>query len=102
MKYIKSTYQYNNTLAVIAQKEDEDRPYGVVTVNLADQSEMLPEGCQFVDENNWDGIVGQLEKEGVAEKLKNSDGAVIKGHSGFCTYTAMKFDMSKLTEVKNG
>ena len=102
MKYIKSTYQYNNTLAVIAQKEDEDRPYGVVTVNLAGLSELLPDDSQFVDENNWQGIVEQLEKEGIAEKLKDSKGEVVKGHSGFCTYTAMKFKMDKLAEVKNG
>ena len=102
MKYIKSTYQYNNTLAVIAQKEDEDRPYGVVTVNLAGLSELLPADSQFVDENNWQGIVEQLEKEGIAEKLKDSKGEVVKGHSGFCTYTAMKFNMDKLTEDKNG
>jgi hypothetical protein len=101
MKYLKSSYQNNNTLAVLAQKEGEDRIYGVVTVNLAG-SDLLPDDSQFVDENNWNGIVEQLEKEGVAKKLKDSKGEVVVGHSGFCDYTAMKFDMSKLTEVKNG
>lgn len=102
MKYLKSSYQHNNTLAILAQKEGEDHIHGVVTVNLVGLSELLPADSQFVDENNWEGIVEQLEKDGVAKKLKDSKGEVVVGHSGFCVYTAMKFDMSKLTEVKNG
>lgn len=102
MMYIKSTYECNNTLAVLAKKELEDHIHGVVTVNLVGLSELLPADSQFVDENNWDGIVEQLEKEGIAKPLKDSKGEVVVGHSGFCVYTAMKFDMSKLTEVKNG
>lgn len=102
MKYLKSSYQHNNTLAVFAQKGGEDCIYGVVTVNLPGLSELLPADSQFVDENNWEGIVEQLENEGIAKKLKDSDGEVVVGHFGFCDYTAMKFDMSKLTEVENG
>lgn len=99
MKYVKSSYNDNGTLAVLAY--NKSGLYGVVTVNIYG-SERLPDGCQFVDENNWPGIAEKLEKEGIAKKLKDRFGDVIMGHSGFCTYTAMKFDMSKLTEVKNG
>ena len=100
MKYAKSSYTDNDTLAVLAY-DDNGSLYGVVTVNLYG-SERLPEDCQFVDENNWDGIVEKLEKEGIAEKLKDRFGDVITGRSGFCAYTAMKFNMDKLVEVENG
>lgn len=99
MKYVKSSYTDNGTLAVLAY--DEGGLYGVVTVNIYG-SERLPDGCQFVDENNWDGIAEKLEKEGIAEKLKDRFGDVITGRSGFCTYTAMKFNMDKLVEADNG
>lgn len=100
MKYVKSFYTINDTLAVYAL-EDNGSPYGVVTVNIYG-SEQLPDNCQFVDENNWNGIVEKLEKEGVAEKLKDKFGEVVTGRSGFCTYTAMKFNMDKLVEAENG
>jgi hypothetical protein len=100
MKYVKSSYTNNGTLAVLAY-DDNGSMYGVVTVNLFG-SERLPENCQFVDENNWDGIVEKLEKEGIAEKLMDRFRDPVMGHSGFCIYTAMKFNIDKLVEAKNG
>lgn len=94
MIWMRSTYQYSKTLAVFAN-DDAGCPYGTATVYLQGQSDRLPKDCAFVDTNNWPDVIEKLEDAGIAEVLDE-----VCGVSGFCTYQAMKFDLSKIPEVK--
>lgn len=92
MKWVRSKYDYSQTLAVFANGEDGS-PYGIATVYLERQSEKLPEDCAFVDTNNWPYVDKLLIDEGIAEKIETV------GQSGFCTYPAMKFDLKKIRSL---
>jgi hypothetical protein len=94
MEWVRSKYDYGQTLAVMAN-DDDGSPYGVATVYLEGQSESLPRDCAFVDTNNWPDVVELLESEGIAEELDE-----VCGFSGFCTYSAMKFNLEKIRELK--
>lgn len=93
MKWVRSKYDYSQTLAVFANGEDGS-PYGIATVYLEGQSEKLPRDCAFVDTNNWPGVVEVLTEAGIAEELDE-----VCGFSGFCTYPAMKFDLKKIRSL---
>ena len=93
MEWVRSKYDYGQTLAVMANNNDGS-PYGVATVYLEGQSEKLPKDCAFVNDNNWPDIVKVLTEDGVAEELDE-----VCGFSGFCTYPAMKFDLKKIRSL---
>ena len=77
-----SSYTNNGTLAV--QLYDNDEPYGTVTVNLED-SILLPDNMQCVDENNLPGIGKWLKKNKLAKP------AGFSYRSGFCEYPVYEF-----------
>ena len=92
MIWVRSKYEYSQTLAVMALDEDGSL-YGVATVYLEGQSEKLPECCAFVDTNNWPDVDKLLIDEDIAVLEETV------GQSGFCTYPAMRFDLDKIKEV---
>lgn len=82
-----SHYQNNGSLAIIMMTGYET--YGTLTVNLPD-SVLLDEDTQFVDENNLPGIGKWLEDNELGIPIGTEQ------LSGFCTYRAYKFNLSKM------
>lgn len=95
LEVVRSRYQYGNTLAVMANDKDGS-PYGVCTVYLEGESEKLGSDEAFVDTNNWPDLDQQLESAGLAKPIERF------AQSGFCIYPAMKFDLTKIRDLRAG
>lgn len=88
VKLYKSKYANNDRLAVVMMDQD-NCPYGEVTVNLCNE-DIENKNCAYVDTNNMEGIYEFLVENGIAKDT----GTV--GISGFCVYPQMEFDIEKL------
>ena len=86
----KHTYSNNGSLALILVDTEEKEDFATITVNLPFSSELKP-NQQFVDTNDLPDICEWLEKNKIAKKLKG-----VTATSGFCTYPAYEFDLSKI------
>ena len=87
------TYQRGGRLSASLYRCTEDGSftdlYDVITVNFV-ESQLLPVGAQFIDENNHPGIGKWLEKNGIARPLD------IWIRSGFCRYPAYEFNLNRV------
>lgn len=83
----RSTYRYNNSLAVLMFCEDGE-PYGNVTVNITDG--IADDELAYVDTNNIPWLEKFLEKNKIAKPTG------IVGFSGFCTYPLYKFNVESI------
>lgn len=88
-----SNYVGNGNLA-LQLVEEGGIPYGVVTVNLV--NETIEENQGFIDTNNFGGyyIVKWLEKNGFGEDTG------LMGTSGFCTYPLFEFNKEVIEKYK--
>lgn len=85
-------YHNNGSLAIIMMDETDKEEFSILTVNLP-QSKLFADfapNTQFVDTNNLPDIDKWLEEIGVAKPTSH------KGCSGFCTYPAYEFDLTKM------
>ena len=84
-----SSYQNNDTLAILAYYDDAGDDYDVLTVNL--NNDMLQsETTAFIDTNNIGWAERFIQETGIGEYLN------ISQPSGFWTYPLYKFDLSKI------
>lgn len=81
-------YQADNSIAI--QVWNRDGPIATLTVCLCDRS--LGENEAYIDMNNCPWAVDFIEQAGLGKKT----GRI--GHSGYCTYPVVKFDMQKVKE----
>ncbi len=68
---------------------DEDGPIATLTVCLP-YERGTEEDEAYVDTNNCPWAIDFLKAYGIAEQTN------VYGHSGYCTYPLMKFDMDKV------
>lgn len=85
MKFIKTKYAYNDSLAVVMETDD-GKPYGVIT--MCHGGKLVPMGDSFAyfDTNNHQKLYEKL----ISEKMITPVG--ILGHSGCCTYPMVEFN----------
>ena len=87
-----SRYVYGDTLAIQIWN-DEDGAILNLTTNLT--NEVIDCDCeQFVDTNNFPGAIDFIKEY----KLGTETG--ILGHSGFCTYPLVRFDLQRLAQLE--
>lgn len=82
-------YRGDGSVAIQAWNR-QDGCICTLTVCLCDPG--LEEGESYIDTNNCPWAIEFIEKEGLGKRTG------IFGHSGFCTYPIVKFDMEKVRE----
>lgn len=85
-----TTYAKNGKLAIEMYCEDGE-PYGVITVNMRDDT-LQSENTAFADTNNFPDIDKWLDLYGLAQDTG------IQQISGYCAYPLMIFDLDKFYE----
>ena len=84
---VKKTYP-NGRLAVLL--DSDEGPYAVLTVNIP--GAYCPEGCAYLDTNNFPQGEDFVVKNGLAEDMEEI------AFSGYCMYPLYRFDIKKLEE----
>lgn len=82
-------YQADNSVAIQVWNQ-QDGPIATLTVCLCDRR--LDDGEAYINTNNCPWAVEFIEKEGLGKRTGSM------GHSGYCTYPVVKFDMVKVRE----
>ena len=91
----KTAYQADNTLAILLEDANTGEQFAVLTVHL-NESCCLDESEAFVDTNNCSWAEDFITKNHLGEKLD-----WIIGCSGWCSYPAYSFDLSKLNVMED-
>lgn len=76
-------------------------PYAVITKNFGSDignDTVMPMYCAFVDTNNCENIVSQLEQQGKIKPYTRFGSGVVM-ESGFCEYPLYEFDSEWLKEM---
>ena len=88
--YLKIGRYYGDNSVAIQAWNMMDGAIATLTVCLCDKS--LQDGEAYIDTNNCPWAVDFIEREGLGKRT----GRI--GHSGFCSYPVVKFDVQKVME----
>ena len=95
-----ANYDCDPVCLCILLDDEEEGPYGTVTVNLgwdSGNNTIMPKYCSFGDSNNSEDLIQVLTEKGIMKPYKRF-GQPVTQQSGYCEYNLYEFDAEKLRE----
>ena len=91
---VKSYYQNNDTLAILAYDSNTGDLVEVLTTNIHDSDTFANSKEAFVDTNNCPWAISFIEQNGLGKATG------YYGYSGFCKYPLYQFNVDEIEDLE--